>query len=114
MTDNLQVKLQAEHMQTRPRLACKNACFCKQKDMLFAGTKTVIVGKIIRKNQKLLLSQAKVPVFPENPLSRRKQIQLENAGELACILQLKLQATCVLYYLRSRVFCMRRLPRRRR
>ena len=102
-------------MQIRPRLACKIACFAV-KNACNSQAKTLgIAGKNTRKiNQKYLQSQAKIPAVAGNLLPHRGYIQLRTAGKLTCIPQVKLPSTFVIYYLLSRVFCVKCLPRRNR
>ena len=71
-------------MQICPPLACKIACFCWQKCMQLAVRNT--------RN----LSQ-KSSQFQAIPLPHCRKIHLQNADKLACILQVKLPATYVLF-----------------
>ena len=54
----LQVVLHAELMQICPRLACKIACFCRQKYMQLTGKNTSIAGKNIRQTQAKITANA--------------------------------------------------------
>ena len=106
-------------MQIRPRLTRKIACFCRQNYMQLSGKNT-------RKcRQKYPQVQTKTPAsagkntrhcswkhsqFQAIPLSYRRYIHQPIASKLDYILQVKLTATFVLSYVRSRVFCMWCLP----
>ena len=57
-TGILQVVLHAELMQICPRLACKLACFCRQKYMQLTGKNTGIAGKNTRQTQAKITANA--------------------------------------------------------
>ena len=108
-------------MQIFPRLACKIASCCRQKYMQFADKNAKITVKNTRQTQAkkylqvqaktLQQSQAKMPAsVHKNTCNFRQSAVPQIASKLACILQVSLPATCVLYYVLSGVFCMRCLP----
>ena len=116
-----QVNLHAEHIQIRPRLACKIACSCSQKYMQFAGKKTRIAGENIYQTQAKVTANASKNTCTnvgKNARNRTKNyLQLQaicyhTAGKFTFKLQVKLPATWVLYYVLSRVYCVRCLSHR--
>ena len=81
-TGILQVVLHAELMQICPRLACKIACFCRQKYMQLAGKNTRIAGKNTRQTQAEITANAgkntrtvagKKPAIPHRITCNRRQ-----------------------------------------
>ena len=61
---------------------------------------------------KIPANKGKTPAIAGKDTYNSRQKIREIAGKLDCILQVKLPATCaVLYYMRSRVFCVRGLAK---
>ena len=123
ITHILQVILYVELIQIFPRLAFKVGCFCKQKYMQFAGKNTKSQVRIHAKRgqkdphnrrQRYQQLHRKTPTIAGNLLSHSRLIHLQIAGKLACILQVKLPATCVFYDVLSCVFRVRCLQCRSR
>ena len=105
-------------MQICPRLACKIACFCRQKYMQLTGKNTGIAGKNTRQTQaKISANAGKIPAQSQakktcnstqnylqsattprvNSPANCRQVSLHHAGEVTCNLRALLTAiACIL------------------
>ena len=80
------------------QLVSKGTHKFKQK-YLQSSAKTPAIAHKKNSNctQLYLQLQVKMPAIEDNLLTQREYFHLQNASKLACILQVKLTATCVIY-----------------
>ena len=102
-TGILQVVLHATLMQICSRLACKIACFCRQKYMQLTGKNTGIAGKNTRQTQAKITANAgknaRTMAGKKTCNSTQNYLQLQaichhTAGKFTCKLQVSQPASC--------------------
>ena len=112
-TGILQVVLHAELMQICPRLACKIACFCKQKYMQLTGKNTGIAGINTRQTQAKTTANAgkntRKITGKKTCNSTQNYLPLQaichhTAGKITCKLKVSLPASCRWSYLQLACF----------